>query len=268
MGEIPGINPDAKKPKELRPAQAEMLTPFGDEFFIKNVEDGQDVKIGTGGSSGIRDMFVRCDFSSFKKTLDLVSTKKFDELFNAVGELKKDAPELDDATRKLLHACWRVARMTRNLLGEVAEGKNMARQKSFVEHATTTTDGKNVSIRPLSESKGTSMCAEYALMSQQVLKRAGIESAVVVGTFSEDPEDPVTEAHTYLVVDNGKYVFDPTHSALQTNSWPPKVFLAETPLTLETLRNMEPDPEKSFGKKINCTDLLSNEIRMYGTGAT
>ncbi|MBU4299480.1 hypothetical protein KJ636_05575, partial [Patescibacteria group bacterium] len=73
--------------------------------------------------------------------------------------------------------------------------------------------------------------------------------------------------HTFLVLKNGKYVFDPTHSAQQKDSWPPKVFIPETPLNVNSLRDMETDDSKPFGRKITCTDLLTKEKRIYGSGA-
>ncbi len=39
------------------------------------------------------------------------------------------------------------------------------------------------------------------------------------------------------------------------------------PLTLENLRDMETDESKPFGKKIKCTDIITKEEKIYGTGA-
>jgi hypothetical protein len=104
-------------------------------------------------------------------------------------------------------------------------------------------------------------------MSQHILEKLGIQASVVVGAFSEDPKDQFAGRHTFLVLEGGKYVFDPTHSAQQKNSWPPKVFTPEAPLTIDSLRDMETDDSKPFGRKITCKDLLTKEERIYGSGA-
>jgi hypothetical protein len=69
-------------------------------------------------------------------------------------------------------------------------------------------------------------------------------------------------------LENGQYVFDPTHTAQQEQSWPPKVFSPETPLTIESLKNMSTDDSQPFGRKIICNDLLTQEKKVYGSGAT
>jgi len=104
-------------------------------------------------------------------------------------------------------------------------------------------------------------------MAHHILEKLGIQSSVVVGAFSENPKDQLADRHTFLVLEGGKYVFEPTHTTQQECSWPPKVFTPETPLTVDSLRDMETDESKPFGRKITCKDLITNEERIYGSGA-
>ncbi|MFA4880381.1 MAG: hypothetical protein WC650_02050 [Candidatus Doudnabacteria bacterium] len=263
MPEVPGYNPEKEKTVELNPTEMEPLTAYNEEFFISHVEEGQDVLVGQGLADG--DFYIRCDFSAFAEKLKVVTPEKLAELFAAAGKLEQQAPNLDEDTRKLLNSCWRTTRITRNLLGDV--GSEFQRNQSFHEYSTRTVDGKKVCIKPISKSQGQAVCAEYALMAHHVLEKLGIQSSIIVGAFSENPNDPLADRHTFLVLENGKYVFDPTHSALQKDSWPPKVFTPETPLTVESLRDMETDDNKPFGRKIICTDLLTKKERIYGSGA-
>ena len=263
MGEIPRFDPEREKTIELYPATKEALTAFNEEFFIPHVEDGQDVLIGRGLLDG--DFYLRCDFSTFAKKLVSVTPEKLEELFTSASKLEQQAPDLDENTRRLLNICWRVARVSRNMLGDV--GPAFDRMKSFSDYQAKTVDGKKVCVKPLSECHGLAVCSEYALMAHHILERLGVQSSIVVGAFSDDPKDELAERHTFLVLENGKYVFDPTHTAQQKDSWPPKVFMPEVPLTVESLRDMEVDDSKSFGRKIICRDVLTKKERVYGSGA-
>ncbi len=263
MGKIQGNNPEQEKIIKLNPVKKEALTPYDEEFFIPHIAGGQDVLVGRGLADG--DFYLRCDFSAFAKKLKGITSEKLEELFTAAGKLEQQAPDLDENTRRLLNACWRVARIVRNILGDV--GSVFKRNQSFSEHQTRTADGKKVCVKPLSKSQGLAVCSEYALMAHHVLKKLGVQSSIIVGAFSEDPKDPLAGRHTFLVLEGGKYVFDPTHTAQQKDSWPPKVFSPKVPLTVESLRDMETDDSKPFGRKITCTDLLTKEERVYGSGA-
>jgi len=264
MEKIPRYKPEQKKIIELNPVAKEDLTAYNEEFFIPHVEDGQDVLVGHGLSDG--DFYLRCDFSAFAEKLKAVTPEKLEELFVAVGKLEQQAPDLDEDTRRLLNSCWRTARITRNILGDV--GSVFQRNESFSKYSGKTVDGKKVCLKPLSESRGLAVCAEYALMAHHILEKLGIQSSVVVGAFSEDPKNPLADRHTFLVLEGGKYVFDPTHTAQQKDSWPPKVFTSEIPLTVDSLRDLETDNSKPFGRKITCKDLLTKEEKIYGSGAT
>lgn len=263
MGEIPGYNPEQEKTIEINPAIAEALTAYNDEFIIPKITDGQDVKVGGGLSDG--DYYLRCDFSAFDEKLKAITPEKLEELFVAAGKLEQQSPDLDEDTRRMLNTCWRTARVAKSMLGDV--GSEFQRNQSFSDYPSKTVDGKKVCVKPLSKSRGQAVCSEYALMSQHILEKLGIQASVVVGAFSEDPKDQLAGRHTFLVLEGGKYVFDPTHSAQQKDGWPPKVFTPETPLTVDSLRDMETDDSKPFGQKITCKDLLTKEERIYGSGA-
>jgi hypothetical protein len=263
MSELPVHNPEQEKTIELNPVTKEALTAYDEEFFIPHIEEGQDVLIGRGLSGG--DFYLRCDFSTFAEKLKGVTPEKLEELFTAVGHLEQQATNLDENTRRLLNTCWRVARVCRNMLGDIAS--EFQRNESFREYQTKTIDGKKVCVKPLSKSQGLAVCSEYVLMAHHVLEKLGIQSSVVVGAFSEDSKYPLADRHTFLVLEGGKYIFDPTHTAQQKDSWPPKVFVPEVPLTVESLRDMETDVSKPFGRKITCKDLLTNKESMYGSGA-
>jgi len=264
MGEIPKYNPEQEKKVELNPVEKEDLTAYNEEYFIKHVEEGQDVNIGQSFSKG--KYYLRCDFSAFTEKLKKVVPEKLEELFVAAGKFEKQAPDLDENTRRLLNACWRVSKITRNMLGNV--GSESERNQSFDKYATKTMDGKKVCVKLLSESQGSAVCSEYSLMAHHILEKLGIKSSVVIGAFSEDPKDTRgSDRHTFLVLEDGKYVFDPTLTALQEDSWPPKVFSSEIPFTVDSVRDMETDDDKPFGRKITCTDLLTKEELAYGSGA-
>lgn len=263
MREMPGYNLEQEKTIELRPVTKEALTAYDEEFFIPHIEDGQDVLVGRGLADG--DFYLRCDFSAFAEKLKSVTPEKLEELFVAAGKLEQQAPDLDENTRRLLNTCWRVARVSRNMLGEV--GSEFKRNNSFSEYQAKTVNGKKACVKPLSESPGLAVCSEYALMAHHILEKLGIQSSIVVGAFSEDPKDELAGRHTFLVLEGGTYVFDPTHTAQQKDGWPPKVFTPEVPLTVDSLRDMETDDSKPFGRKITCKDLLTKEERIYGSGA-
>ena len=263
MGEIIEHNLEREKIVELNPIAGEALTAYDEEFFIPHIEEGQDILVGRGLVDG--DFYLRCDFSAFAEKLKEVTSEKLEKIFAADGKLKQQAPDLDEETRRLLNTCWRTARITRNMLGDVGSG--FQRNQSFSEYSTKTADGKKFCIKPLSKTHGQAVCSEYVLMAHHILKKLGIQSSIIIGAFSENPKDELADRHTFLVLEGGQYVFDPTHTAQQKNSWPPKVFAPETPLTVDLLRDMETDDSKPFGKKITCKNLLTKEDRIYGSGA-
>jgi len=263
MGEMPGYNPEQEKTVEINPAITEVLTAYNDEFIIPKITDGQDVKVGGGLADG--DYYIRCDFPAFEEKLKAITPEKLEELFVAAGKLEQQSPDLDEDTRRMLNTCWRTARVAKSMLGDV--GSEFQRNQSFSDYPSKTADGKKVCVKPLSKSHGQAVCSEYALMSQHILEKLGIQASVVIGAFSENPKDQLADRHTFLVLEGGKYVFDPTHSAQQKDGWPPKVFTPETPLTVDSLRDMETDDSKPFGRKITCRDLLTKEERIYGSGA-
>lgn len=264
MFEIPQSNFEKEKVVKLYPAEMEPLTAFDEEFFIQHVAENQDVLVGRGLVDG--GYYLRCDFSAFAEKLKAITPEKLEELFVANGKLEQQAPEADENTRRLLNTCWRVARVTRNLLGDV--GSEIQRNDSFSKYGAKTEDNKKVCVKPLSECRGESVCAEYSLMAHHVLEKLGIQSSIVVGAFSDDNKDPLAGRHTFLLLENGQYVYDPTHTAQQEQSWPPKVLSPETPFTIESLKNMSTDDSQPFGRKITCTDLLTHEKKIYGSGAT
>jgi len=263
MGEIPVCNPDQEKTIELHPVTKEALTAYDEEFFIPHVEDDQDVLVGRGLSDG--DFYLRCDFSAFAEKLKGITPEKLEELFVAAGKLEQQSPDLDEDTRRMLNTCWRTARVAKSMLGDV--GSESQRNQSFSDYPSKTADGKKVCVKPLSECRGEAVCSEYSLMAHHVLEKLGIQSSIVVGAFSDDPKDHLAGRHTFLVLENGRYVFDPTHTAQQEQSWPPKVLSPETPLTIESLKNMSTDDSQPFGRKITCIDLITKEEKVYGSGA-
>lgn len=250
-----------KKEIVLHPVEEKPLTPYNEEFLIDQVNEGEDVLIGWGG--GVGKFYLRCDFSSFAEILKVVTPENLDKFFDQVNKLTDQAPDLDEETRKLLHTCWRATRITKNMLGPV--GSEFARNDSFSKFKV---EGENFSVKPLSQCKGEAVCSEYALMAQHVLGKLGIKSSVVVGAFSDNPENPLADRHTFVVLDDGKMVFDPTHSASGKECWPPQVFIPEKPLTLEKLQNMSTDEKEEFGHKMRCTNLLTKEVKVYGSGAS
>ncbi len=263
MSEVPEHRPDQENVAVINRAEMEPLTAFDEEFLIPHVAEGEDILIGRGFTDG--DFYLRCDFSAFAEKLKVVTPEKLEELFISVGKLEQQAPDLDEDKRRLLNSCWRVARIVRNLLE--APGSEFKRNQSFSDYATQTKDGKKVCVKPLSESKGLAVCGEYSILAHHVLEKLGIQSSIVVGAFTDDVEDQLADRHTFLVLEDGNYVFDPTHSLVQKDSWPPKVFAPETPLTVDNLRDMGTDDSKPFGRKITCTDMLTKEEKIYGTGA-
>jgi len=263
MEKMYGNNLEQEKNVELNPVTKEDLTAYDEEFFIPHVENGQDVLIGRGLADG--EFYLRCDFEAFTEKLKTVTPEKLEELFITAKKLEKQAPNLDENTRRLLNTCWRVARISRNILGEV--GSEFKRNQSFSEYQTKTVDGKKVCLKPLSQSHDLAVCSEYVLLSHHILEKLGVQSSIVVGAFSEDPKDTLADRHTFLVLENGQYVFDPTHTAQQKDGWPPKVFVPEVIMTVDALKDMETDENKPFGKKIVCKDLLTKKEKLYGSGA-
>lgn len=264
MSEVPGYNPDQEeKVVAINRAEMQPLTVFDEEFLIPHVAEGEDVLIGRGFAGD--EFYIRCDFSAFAKKLEAVTPEKLEKFFETADKLEQQAPDLDENKRRLLNSCWRAAKIVRNLLGD--PGSEFTRNQSFSDYATQTAEGKKVCLKPLSESKGLAVCGEYSLLAHHVLEKLGIQSSVVVGAFKNDAEDQLADRHTFLVLEDGNYVFDPTHSLAQEGSWPPKVFAPEIPLTVENLRDMETDDTKPFGRKITCTDMLTKEKKIYGTGA-
>lgn len=254
-----GINLEQKEVIHPNTVESKPLTAYDEEFIIEEVKEGDDVLVGKGLVDG--NYYLRCDFSSFEEKLKVVTIEKLEEFFIQAKKFEEQAPNLDENTRRLLHSCWRVARITKNMLGDL--GSEFARNNSFNRFKV---EGERFCIKPLSQCKGEAVCSEYTLMAHHILKKLGIESSIVVGAFSADPNDQLADRHTFLVLEDGKLVFDPTHTATEKDCWPPKVFVPEKPLTLENLQDMSVEGE-SFGHKIKCTDLLTKDIRIYGSGA-
>ena len=260
---MPRLNVELKK-IILKPADKEDLTAYGDEFYIPKVLDGQDVLIGHNLAHG--QLYLRCDYASFAQRLKDITPEKLGELFDRDGKLEGQAPALTEDIRKLVHACWRAGRITRKMLGDTASEHR--RSESFNDYAAKAKDGRNICLKPLSECRGTSVCSEYALLAHHILDKLGIGSSIIVGAFADSPQDPLAGRHTYLVLRDGEYVFDPTQSAKQEDSWPPKVFLPEVPLTIKALKDLGTEEDKPFGRKIICKDLLTATKNVYGSGAS
>lgn len=250
------------KEKPIHPnlVDAKPLTPYDEEFFIENIKEGDDVLVGKGFADGA--YYLRCDFSSFEEKLADVTVERLEEKFNQAKKLEEQAPDLDEKTRRLINACWRVTRITKNLLGD--PGSEVVRNDSFSRFKV---EGERLSIKPLSQCKGEAVCSEYSFLAHHILKKLGVESSLIVGAFSADTNNLLTNRHTFLVLEGGQLVYDPTHSATEKDCWPPKVFTSEKPLTVENLEDMSTDEKGSFGHKIKCTDLLTKEVRIYGSGA-
>lgn len=270
MSERFSYNPEMEKKVEkvektqLNMVEKEDLTAYDEEFIVSHVDDGQDVKVGFGLGDG--KYYIKCDFSAFSEKLKTVTPEKLESYFLAVGSLEKQAPELGEDIRRLINACWRSSKIARNMLGNVSSESE--RNNEFVKYQTKNMDNGKICVKSLSESYGKSVCSEYALMTHHILDKLGIKSSVVVGAFSEeDPKKSRAGRHTFLLLEDGKYVFDPTLSALQEECWPPSVLVPEIPLTTESLRDMSDDWDKPLGNKIACTDLLTTEKSWYGSGA-
>lgn len=257
------IDSEENETLSLRLTNTDFLTPYQQEYLMSDIKDGEDVHVGQSLVAG--KYYLRADFSSFDEKITYVNPEELERKFESVGKLEKQAPDLEEETRRLLHACWRTARITRHLLGDLSSEE--VRNSSFDKYAGITSEGVKLCIKPLSKCINEAVCSEYSLLSYYILKKLGIESSVVVGAFSEDSKEPPSDMHTYLVLQNGEYVFDPTYTASQEESWPPRVLTPEFPLTIDSLKNMELGPDKPFGKKAFCTDLLTKETKVYGSGA-
>lgn len=251
---------------ELNLAPAEPLTPYDEEFYIPHVADGQDVRVGTAFTVTGEIFYLHCDFVAFASKLKDVTPQKLDEMFVADGKLESQFPDLDEDARRLLYTCWRTARIVRNLLGDVTSDD--ARYMSFDAYKQESNTGIKECIKPLSECRGTAVCSEYALLAHAVLRKLGLASAVVVGAYESSADGVLTGRHTYLVLQDGAVMFDPTHTAQQPDSWPPKVFIPSEPLTVQTLRNMSTGDDEPFGHKIQCTDIVTKQVAQYGSGAS
>lgn len=255
--------PTDPRAAKLNLAPAEPLTPYDEEFMIPSVVDGQDVRVGSSLTG--EKYYLHCDFEAFADKLKDITPAKLNEMFVADGKLETQFPDLDEASRQQLYVCWRTARIVRNLLGDVAS--DQARNMSFDAYKQVSQAGQKICVKPLSKCVGESVCSEYALLAHEVLRRLGVESSIVVGAYASSADDVIADRHTCLVLRDGAVVFDPTHTAQQTNSWPPKVFTASEPLTLQNLRNMSTIDDEPFGRKITCQDIVTKQVVQYGSGA-
>lgn len=256
---------ESAEPKvlELHLAPREPLTPYGEEFIIPSVNNGQDVWVGRAFTG--EEYYLHCDYETFESKLQDVTPSKLNEMFVADGKLESQFPELDEDTRKLLYICWRTSRIVRNLLGNVAS--DHARNMSFDAYRQVSKTGQKESIKPLSKCEDESVCSEYALLAHEVLRRMGVDSAIVVGAYDGSDEGNMAGRHTYLVLQEGQRVFDPTQTTQQTDIWPPRVFIPIEPLTLQTLRNMSTAEDEPNGHKIVCQDIVTKQKVLYGSGA-
>jgi hypothetical protein len=246
----------------VRPAQMHHLTAYDSEFFIRKINDGEDVLVGEGFTQGR--FWIRCDWKSFESDLAKVTPQRLDELFKETNGMQEQAPGQDDGTRVIMHACWRSTQKAQQILGAVgSENKRNDSFDSFSNNAKPKAD----CVKPLSKCKDEAVCSEYALLVHHILEKAGVPSSVVIGATLSDPKKELGDRHTFLVLDEGRLVYDPTYSASQAKCWPPKLFKAEAPLTTESLTDMSTSGDGAFGKKIKCTDLMTNEVRYYGSGA-
>jgi len=242
---------------QLNLAHAERLDTGGAEFYYPAIEAGQDVSIGIGAFLG-DEFFIHCDFEEFEEKLRSVNPEMLEKKFQEVGELLEQLPHLDREERRFIHACWRAARIARNLLGEVFNSER-ERVQAYVAAVQKSSLGRPVGVRKLSDTRGKAMCAEISVLTHHVLGKAGLSSAVVIGAVSDHQED-TNGAHAYLVMNDGKRVFDPTVSNQRKDSWPPAILDAEKPMTVENLRYEED------GNLIDCTDIITGQKRRCGTG--
>jgi len=233
---------------EVHPAKVETLTPYNEEFFVEEIKEGEDVLVGGGLGDG--KYWLRCDWSAFGTELDNLSPQRLNDFFDRVGGLQEQAPQLGAETRKMLHACWRAAQKAQQVLGK--PGLEFIRNESFSQYSNHQKPAD--CIKPLSASRGEAVCTEFALITHHVLDRLGIKSSVVIGAYKPNQAE-LPGRHTFLVLDSGKVVFDPTTTATQADCWPPKVFKAERPLTVNSLKDMSTEGE--FGHKIKCSDILT-----------
>lgn len=254
--------PKIETPKtSINLAKSESLTPYNEEFIIPHVSDGESILIGRNFYDG--NLYLKADFSSFSEKLIHYTPEKLEKYYQkSKGLMEKVAPNTDENTKRLLHACWRATRIARNLLGNVSS--EHLRNSSFDEYKTTI-DSKKACIKPLSQCQGESVCSEYSLLTHHVLEKLGIPSSIVIGAFSENLNIPesLADRHTFLVLENGKYVFDPTHTANQEDSWPPIVLSPERPFTVESLKRLPSENNHHYV----CNDILTGKKLIYGSGA-
>jgi len=274
MENIPGENSDQPTSEvKLHPAKAEhfrtlnedtfFLQPDIRELFIENVDDGDDIQIGRNELFN-NDIYLRCDYSGFDQKLSELKVSKaaLNKNFLKYDTFLDQAPGQNEGMRKILFACWVAARMAQGIMGSPNDRMN-DRTAHFMDNSIHI--GNNL-LTPLSQLKGKAACSEFACLAHYILRKFGIHSNVIVGAYSVD-EDDKSVAHAYLVLEDGKIVYDPTHTSNQEKCWPLKAYSAEKPLTLENLKALPVkriDEYETRGGKIRCTGLITKEERYYG----
>ena len=258
-GEVSRLTQDQGKTSLRTLADMVPLTPYNEEFYIQRVNDGDLVFAGKSHTSPLT-YFAECDFQSFDSLLSRITPGITEELFTGQEKFADVLPGQTDDFRRTVHACWRAARAAKHILKNPTM-KNAAAVGAGDENYRV--PGEKYCAKPLSASVGDATCLDYALVAHRALEKMGKPSAVVIGARA----DPVTrsiEEHTFLVLDSGNLVFDPTLTVHQDKCWPPWVLEPESPLTVDTLQNLAADG--SFGHKISCTDIFSGATLLYGSG--
>lgn len=236
------------------PVKADQLDLFGEEFFITEIQEGDDVHIGGGLAQG--DFWLRCDWSEFAQELTKITPERLEELYQDSGDWKDELTGVDEETKRLIFATYKTAQTIQRLLGNPAT--ETKRSDSF--NAFSNGVKKAACIKPLSRCRGEAMCTEYSLLAQHVLSsRLQVPTAVVVGQMDIPGFAPGN--HTFNVVKEGNLVYDPTMTMAQPTLWPPRLFQMERPLTARTLSNKT----QSDLNIIKGTDILTKQTVFYGS---
>lgn len=241
-------------------AKHNRLDPYADEFFIPHVVDGEDVVAGWG-------MAIRCDFSAFAEIIQtlLPSNIELGKSFESAGKLEKLAPDLSEDMRRFMHVCWTAAKIAKKLMGNRALSDTKRKVRLGKSKLTAKIGQQTLNITPLSECVNDAVCIEYALMTHHILEKFGIQSSVIEGAVEQYGSDSQTAyPHTFLTLDGGKYVFDPSHAVQEGSGDSPRILVPEVNFTIDTLRDLD---TSSRGKKYKCTDLVRKTTRRYGSRA-
>ena len=194
-------------------------------------------------------IFIKCDFQNFNINSKFNKANLHDTIEQyeeAIAPIMETFPQ-NMQTKEVKEVFVAVAEATEEclfLLGKPTQDSS-ARANSFNSY------GKELGakIKPLSDCKNNSLCAEYSILFKHLLDKLGVQSTFWMGSVGEN-QNP----HAFLSCLGGKIIIDPLGSIEQLDQDSgslPLILLPSKPFTIRTLN-------ENSSHSIACRDLFGS----------